>query len=108
MSLYKNIVYYKPAVCDKNVWFSSITFNGLFHMDVDNDILEYLAPFSTENLCETNMFSMTIKISNYLVCVPFVASKIAICNLISGECEYLDLDVVAFFTRLWLKVIRYF
>lgn len=76
----------------ENLWFSAISFNGLFRMKKTDMIPEFVGLFPDERIDGTRLFSSVTESNGKLYFSPFSASAIAVYDISSGSFDRIEID----------------
>ncbi len=76
---------------DKEIWFASTSFNGLFCLNKGSGKIDFKGHFPSENIRQTRLFCKVVFFNNKLMFIPYNASAIMIYDIEIGAFERIEL-----------------
>lgn len=77
---------------NEDLWISNVTFNGLFRIDLNNYISEFIIRFEGE-INSKGLHKQIISFGDTLIFIPELAQNVAFFNKIKGTMEYVSIEM---------------
>lgn len=100
-----NDIMFEDAYFDeKGIWFAASTHNGLYYLDLEKKIIEYIGKFPNEDAFAIRLYNHVIRYENKLIFIPFNARALVEYDILKSE--FIERKIPLFSTEKEDKLIH--